>query len=179
MIIRTVTPPASEPINLNIARLYLKVDNDADDALINLLIASARSATEEFTGRAIITRTLSAQMRYPPVTFSLPNPPMVQIDNITAINNSGVEREIDACEYMIDFDNNSTRVIAPDGWGLQPDEKLLVTWQAGYGENIDDYPPAIQTAMLMMVAHWYENREVSTPTEEIKKMLLPWRVKIF
>jgi uncharacterized phiE125 gp8 family phage protein len=179
MIIKTTTPPAIEPVDLATARLFLKVDSTTDDALISLLIASARAATEEFTGRAIITRTLTAQMRHPPITFSLPCPPMLEIDSIIAIDNQGIEREIDPCEYMIDFDNNSTRVIAPDGWGLQPDEKLLITWQAGYGSSTDDYPPAIQTAMLMMIARWYENREVTAPTDDIKRLLLPWRVRLF
>jgi uncharacterized phiE125 gp8 family phage protein len=178
MIIKTVTPPAIEPVDLAAARLFLKIDTEADDALISLLISSARAAAEEFTGRAIITRTLSAQMRHPPVAISLPCPPMLEIDSITAVDNQGTEREIDPVEYMIDFDLNSTRVIAPDGWGLRSDEKLVVVWQAGYGSTVDDYPPAIQTAMLMMTARWYENREVTAPTDDIKRMLLPWRVRL-
>ncbi len=56
MTITIITPPASEPVSLAEAKLFLRIDQNAEDALITTLIAAAREAVETGCGRALITR---------------------------------------------------------------------------------------------------------------------------
>lgn len=42
MTIRQLTPPESEPVTLEQAKGFVRVDTDADDALLSLLITAAR-----------------------------------------------------------------------------------------------------------------------------------------
>ncbi|MEQ1619683.1 MAG: head-tail connector protein, partial [Terricaulis sp.] len=56
MTITILTPPASEPITLAEAKLFLRIDQTAEDPLITTLIAAAREAVEVACGRALITR---------------------------------------------------------------------------------------------------------------------------
>ncbi|MGH6951903.1 MAG: head-tail connector protein, partial [Vitreimonas sp.] len=56
MSIVTITPPASEPVSLAEAKLFLRIDHAAEDGLIAMLISAAREAVEAGIGRALITR---------------------------------------------------------------------------------------------------------------------------
>ena len=49
--------PATEPITLTEAKLWLKVDDSTDDDLITALIIAARQACEDYTHRSLITQT--------------------------------------------------------------------------------------------------------------------------
>lgn len=50
--------PASEPVSLNEAKLWLRVDNSDEDSLIAELIATARESAEIYTRRSFISQTL-------------------------------------------------------------------------------------------------------------------------
>ena len=52
-----VSAPATEPVSLAEVKSYLRIDGTADDAVLTILIASARRSAEEYTKRAFITQT--------------------------------------------------------------------------------------------------------------------------
>jgi len=56
MAITDITPPALEPITLDYAKVFLRVDNDDEDALIADLIRAARERVEALTNSALISR---------------------------------------------------------------------------------------------------------------------------
>lgn len=55
--LQLVTPPAIEPVTLAEAKLFLRLDTTADDALVTSLIAAARRQVEQILARALITQT--------------------------------------------------------------------------------------------------------------------------
>ena len=62
MTIRQLTPPESEPVTLEQAKGFVRVDTDADDALLSLLITAARQEARQSPAR---TRGIDVG-RFPP-----------------------------------------------------------------------------------------------------------------
>ncbi len=56
------TPPIREPLTVIETRDYLRLDDDVDESLIFSLIIAAREWAENYTGRALITRTMQQWM---------------------------------------------------------------------------------------------------------------------
>ena len=81
-----VTPPATEPITLTIAKLHLRVDATTEDDLITTLIAAARQYLEAFTHRAFITQTWDYKLDGFPCDggpLELPMPPAISVTSVT------------------------------------------------------------------------------------------------
>ena len=58
--------------------------------------------------------------------------------------------------------------------GLRAQQSVLIQYVCGY----EDVPEDLKTAIKMMVAHWYENREAQEMPPEAKRLLWPFRVLI-
>jgi hypothetical protein len=53
-----LTPPASEPVDLNLLSKHLRLDQDFDDTLLSGYLTAARNSAETFLSRALLTQTL-------------------------------------------------------------------------------------------------------------------------
>ncbi|GEO27030.1 hypothetical protein AAC03nite_28150 [Alicyclobacillus acidoterrestris] len=186
MALRVVTQPASEPITLDETKLYLRVDTDADDAMITALIVAAREYCQAYQNRAYITQTLELTMDHFPGhrhfvdvwyqgmysahrhqrhhnEIKLLMPPIQSVESISYTDHTGSTTTLDPSAYVVDIDSEPGRVVPAYGspWPivqLQPVNGVRVRYVAGYG-GADAVPKSVKQAMQMLVAHWYENRE--------------------
>ncbi len=66
------TQPVREPLTVIEVREYLRLDDDVDETLVMSLIIAAREWAENYTGRALITRTMQQWMDgFVPVDMTL------------------------------------------------------------------------------------------------------------
>ena len=81
--IKLIMPPAIEPVTLDEAKTWLKLDTSDDDATVIRLIASARQMVEQYTRRALITQTWRLNLVKPPALpfIILPKAPVQQVVN--------------------------------------------------------------------------------------------------
>ena len=77
MTVRLITPPAAEPVTLEMARLHTRAEAVEDDALLTVLITAARQQGEGVTRRVfgesgweVETGPLTAPLRLPLVPCS-------------------------------------------------------------------------------------------------------------
>ena len=164
MALKVVTPPAVEAITLEEAKNYLRVDVTDDDILISDLITAARMFAEAYTWRAILPTTYEYYLESWPVygVIELPNPPLISVDFVRYTTANNVQFTLDASSYIVDTANEPGRVILKPNYSWPADELLpglpiVIRFTAGYAV----VPKPVRQAMLMLVAHWYENREAA------------------
>ena len=158
-----VTPPASEPVSLAEAKSFLKLDSGDDDTLIDTLIATARVALELRTGRYFVTQAWRYVRDAWPSSrlVSLPASPLISVNAVTIYDDDGNPTVLPATDYIVDTASVPPRLklrssaIADPGQALNGIEIDLT---AGYG-TASDVPAPLKTAILQLVAHWYETRE--------------------
>lgn len=187
-----ITPPANLPISLTDAKLHLRVDHDDEDLLIEGLIKAATDHLDGWTG--MLGRCLEEQEwrqdfdRFEQV-IRLPLWPINSISSITWRNRAGQIATIDSDDYALKFDALGAHVRFKDGFsypsGLYQSAAISVTFSAGCPQAGDPaestVPAAIKATILLLVGHWYQNREAvsdSGATElplAISSLIAPYR----
>jgi len=88
---------------------------------------------------------------------------------ITYYNTSDTEYFIDAGEYFVNTKSELGRIVLNYGksWPsttLRPANGVCITFVAGYGALRADVPSKVKQAMLLLIGHYYENREAVLST---------------
>jgi hypothetical protein len=173
--------PVEEPITLEEAKTFLRVNNDEDDALLDSLIIAARILCEESTRRALITQqwrlwldafpgaeepwwdgvregTVNGVIRR---FIHLPRPPLISVDSVRIYDEDNQEEEFPAEATFVDTASEPGRLALRNGaaWPVpgRSYNGVRVDFTAGYGAA-EDVPQALKQGMLAHVAHLYENR---------------------
>ncbi|HRE44325.1 MAG TPA: head-tail connector protein, partial [Terricaulis sp.] len=119
MSITIINPPASEPVSLAEAKLFLRVDHDAEDDLITTLIAAAREAVEAGCGRALITRrvreSLDIWRREAMNGAVLGLGPVSAVIAVRLIADSGAQSVLDPERYRLEGQRDRPRLVFPPG----------------------------------------------------------------
>lgn len=188
-----ITPPAAEPVTLDLAKQHLRVDFDDDDTLIESYIAAAREYCEKVTRRAFFNQTWLRTLDYFPlygridatrnpsernswpygtwywdrVTITLPYPRLVSVTSITYLDNTGTEQTLPDNSYNMDATSTPGRIAPAQGmfWPILQNYipgSVKITYVTGsYGDGVETNtcPKSIVQAMLLLIGHWYQNRE--------------------
>lgn len=167
--------PADEPVSLEEAKAYLKVDGSEEDLLISSLIITSRLHLEAALGLALITQSFRLVLdRWPKSgAIRIPVRPVQGIDEIRLRDGEGGVEVLDPAAYDVDVSSAPARIAWMAGPPPQPAKRmngLEVDLVAGYGASPDDVPAPLRQGLKMLVAHWYENRdpvEIGSPKTAI------------
>ena len=189
------TAPAAEPLSRTDAKLHLRVDDSADDDLIDVLIRVARQRCEDVTRRSLITTAWKLTLHSFPSTIYLPRPP-VQVDesgyivSLKYYDTAGDQQTLDAGEYDV-LTTGVLAEIMPAYSYSWPSirshaDMVEVNYKSGYGDAATDVEeqaePLIQ-GMKLLIGHLYENREgvvVGVTARElpvaVRELWYPYRI---
>ena len=183
-----ITKPAIEPVTLQQAKDHLNIDFNDDDSIIELIIQTAREAVENKTGRKLITSTMGHQRDCFNSVMELPHT-IQSVTEITYIDTDGVTQTLPATEYDVDVNRIPGRImLAYDKtYPATRDEANAVTieYVTGFGDTAQSVPSPLQHAMLLLIGHYYENREATAPINintvpmTIDFLLNPYRIYNF
>jgi uncharacterized phiE125 gp8 family phage protein len=181
MTLRLITAPAVEPVSIETAKTFLRVDSPADELLLEAMLKAAREKGEELARRAFITQTLEQTFDEWPRDYqwTLYRPPLQSIVLVKYRDYYNVERTW--TDYMVDHASEPGHIL----FRSYPTEQLLeegaitVRFVAGYGDAATAVPERIKQAILMLAGHWYETRDMGGVPESIKRMFIGERVVWF
>jgi len=154
--------PSGEPITLSEAKAYLRVDGTAEDTLIEGLIAAARAACENWTGRQLMQAGWRLTLDWWPAAISVPKPPLVSVDAVKYTAFDGTEQTLAASKYKVAASEyGEIRPAYSETW---PDTRaeidaVRVEFTAGYADA-DSVPDPLKVGMKMLLTHMYENRSI-------------------
>ena len=182
MSLRILQEPAVEPVTLAEAKLHLRVDHNDEDALIQGLIKLARQDIERMCTVALIEQSWSLALDYwPGRLFELPIWPVASLDGITWRDGAGQTQTVDPTIYAADFASRPARVALVEGanWPdgeLWPLGAVSIQFTAGFGADGTAVPERYRQAMLLLIGHYYENREATLTGTGANVQLLPFGV---
>ncbi|MFO1243110.1 MAG: head-tail connector protein [Rickettsiales bacterium] len=165
-----VVLPATEPLTLAEAKLYLRVDGSSEDTLITQLITAARETAEAYLRRSLITQQwkLTYEEYFPQRTY-LSMGPVTSIVRVSKKTKAGAVTDVSTAAYYLGVPDQLvlTEVVA--------ENTVEVVYGAGYGTS-SDVPQAIRQGMLAHIAAMYDGRSEATALPESSKALYqPYR----
>ncbi len=168
--------PTVEPVSLDEAKGWLKVDRDAENDLILSLISSARHHAERYLNMGLMTQTIQETFDdFPNATGVNPNAdlklsmsPLKEVDAITYIpTESTTPLTLESANYAVVANSMPPRISLPQGmnWpsASSTSGAITVTYKVGV-DSASEIDSDIKLAMRLMLADWHKNREDSRRT---------------
>lgn len=179
--LRTITPPAAEPVSIATVKAHLRLDGSTEDALLAIYLAGAREQGEGLARRAFITQTLEMSLDEFPRdgVLSVLRPPLQSVTSVKYTDRDNVQRTW--TDYDVDIASQPGRIIfnTLPGDALRESGAITVQFVAGYGDTSPDVPSTIQNAVLALVAYWYEMRMIGDVPDGIRDAFMGERVTWF
>ena len=167
-MIKVTLPPTWEPVSLLEVKRQCRIETDFDgeDALLMGYISSARAWCEKFDSRAYATQTIEVWLDGWPTyddSIEMPRPPLQSVTSVVYYTTDDVVHTFDAAKYFVDTVSMPGRVCLRYNqvWPVTPlryYNAVCVTAGVGFASP-EVMPPQIRQAILLLVGHWYENRE--------------------
>lgn len=157
--LRLVTPPASEPVTLASAKLFLRIEHTADDEAVTRAITAARQAAEQYLKVALLPQTWDYTIANPgALRVVLPYGPAQSITTVTLTNEAGSSSVMNAGHYRLSVDGLTVHFTNP-----QSIEKLTVRYVAGIATVAADIPVTIIQGILHHISVIMETRDGAAP----------------
>lgn len=174
MSLTLISPPQAEPVALAELKEHLKIDGNAEDALVAGLALAARRTIEARFGLAMVAQSWRLALdAAPECALILPLSPVLSIDSV------GVAR------------NGVTEALGPAGYETQTgligrvriktaamtDARLggvVIAFTAGWPDAAS-VPEELKLAIRLLAAHFYERREGEAPGPALAELVAPYR----
>jgi uncharacterized phiE125 gp8 family phage protein len=180
------TDSTSEPVTLTEVKAHLRIDHALDDTWLTTNITTARMYVENYIRMALFTQTITAKWDKFPAYFLLERPPLQTVTSIYYLDTTGASQLLSSANYVVDTSSTPASITLAYGytWPSTRDQVAAITivYVAGYA-TVGAIPLPIKHAILMLMGHWYENRETIGDTVgqlaelpfAVQSLLTPYR----
>lgn len=181
------TPPAAEPLTLAEVKAHLRLDDEAEDALLLSLAKTAREHLERETGLCLMAQSWRLCLDDWPADgiIRITKSPVQAIQEITVFDAEGHAVQVSLEDHLLDGEGRPARLWLRDppspGRALNGIE---IDFSAGYGEAGTDVPDTLKRAMLIHVGHMFAFRGVLSPDQQpagvpdgYERLIAPFRMR--
>lgn len=179
-----LTAPAAEPLALDEARLFLRVEHTDDDELIAALIAGARLHIEAQTRRALITQIWRLGLDAWPESgrINVRPAPLQAVTAARIYDADGNAETLDLQSFVRVLDGTEISFVP---WAMPAPGRLAsgieLDLRVGYGDTAVMVPEPLRQAIRLLIAHWYENRGLVVDAaaalpETVAALIAPYRI---
>jgi len=173
--VQVTTPATALPVLVMDLKTHMRVENDDENALLPGFLAAAIAAIDGPNGLGVAmmaqswTLTLDGFAR----EIRLPGWPVKSVTAITYLDADGLSQTVASDVYRLDAGRDPARVYLKNAkaWPAHSGEPGAVQIEYVLGETDRANVPAdLGTAVRLLAAHYFENREVAiigTTTAEL------------
>lgn len=158
-----VTGPADEPVTLDEMKDHARIDDTNSDAEILDLIITAREHLERTYCRMLMAQTWDYNLDRFPTEIRICRAPISSITSVTYTDSDGVSQTLATANYQTDLTLEPARI--KPAYGLTwPTTRgvynaVTVRFVGGYA-SANDVPNNLKHAVMQLVSHWNENKEI-------------------
>jgi uncharacterized phiE125 gp8 family phage protein len=168
LLLSRIAAPLETPVTIAEVKAHLKIDHDAEDALLGDLIDRATDTVDGPRGvlaRCLITQSWRVACAGPiHGRIALPMAPVIEMIAAQYFDASGAAVALDPLDFWLMGDADSAWIepalSAPWPELAARADAISFDVSAGFGGRAD-VPPGIRHAILLIVGHWHRNREAA------------------
>lgn len=138
---------------------HLRIDESEFHPLVAQYLEAAIGRIEAVSGRVLYKRTCRLTADAFGTAIVIPASPVLAVTAVQYIDASGVTQTVDPTEYVL-INRLETPTLFPSYGKSWPTVRnfpgsVSVTFDAGYGANMDDIPAPLRQAVVQTVADWF------------------------
>jgi len=123
------------------------------------------------TGRAIVSQVWEVVLDDFSDAMMLPKGPVQSVTSVKYFDTEEVEQTVSASDYVLDSASDPAWVVKAEDatWPTVADgvNNVTIRFVAGYSA----VPPELKAAILLLVAHFYDNRSTGTFPQAVQDLL--------
>ena len=179
--LQVTTAPTQEPLTLQEVKDYLRLDDALDERVLQELVEAARMFCEDYTGRALMTQTLTMTidgyneladplfegtrtvpyLNYYKSYIDIPKAPVQSITSVKTFDDADNATTFATTKYYVDTQREPSRIVLRTGEtfpsALRVANAIEVIYVAGYASRAA-LPAPLRIGMLQHIAYLYEQR---------------------
>lgn len=171
---KIIQESAFKPVSLADARTHLRIEPfgypsaHPDDDYVEMLIGSATKWVEEYIERPLTVKTIDYYVSEFAPDIPLPTLPILAVQSITYLADDNTTKTVASDVYKLKVYSSDAKVILAFGKSYPSDVineensiaiRVIAGYTDGQSPNTDPLPLPIKSALLLIIANLYENRQ--------------------